>query len=137
MCPELPARIRRWLDGWPVPFADEAAAREFFASQGLAADPWSQGLERRRDGLWPAFDIDVMARCISDLAARDYWNEWRAIECPTLIVRGERGYFDERHCAELAESLRAGRAVTIPAAGHDVHLDAPEELATEIRRFLG
>lgn len=134
--PELPAHIQRWLDNWPVPFADETTARQFFSSQGLAAGAWSEGLERRDDGLWPAFDSDFLVQCIGELAARDYWSEWRRIECPTLIVRGERGNLEERHCAELADALPRGRALTIPAAGHDVHLDAPDSLAAELRRFV-
>ena len=134
--PELPEQIRRWLDSWPVPFVDADQARAFFAEQGLAADAWAEGLEQHEDGLWPAFEKDVMVDCIADVAARDYWKQWREIRCPTLIVAGGRGHIDEAHATELARLLPRGEAVTIPGAGHDVHLDAPERLAHEIRRFL-
>ena len=134
--PELPAHIRRWLDGWPASFADEDQAKAFFASQGLSPVAWCKGLERRDDGLSPAFEDDVMVKCIAELAACDYLTEWRSIRCPTLVVRAERGYLDERHLAELAHALPHGQSLTIPNAGHDVHLDAPKQLAEEIRRFL-
>lgn len=134
--PELPGLIRKWLASWPVPFEDEAQARGFFASQDLAPAAWSEGLERRDDGLWPAFEADVMVACISELAARHYWSDWRRIRCPTLVVRGERGYFAERHVDALVAVLASGRSLTIPGAGHDVHLDAPVELAQAIRGFL-
>lgn len=134
--PELPARVRRWLESWPVPFCDETKAREFFSTQGLAPDAWAAGLERREHGLCPAFDADVLIDCMAQLAANDYWTEWRRIRCPTLIVRGQRGNFDANHIDELAHQLPDAHAVTIPDAGHDVHLDAPERLADEIHRFL-
>lgn len=134
--PELPGHIHQWLESWPIPFADEVAAQEFFASQGLAPDPWTAGLERREDGLWPSFEKDVLVACITELADRDYWTEWRQIQCPTLIVNGDRGNLTTEHAVELAAALPQGVSKTIPDAGHDVHLDAPEQLGIEIRRFL-
>jgi pimeloyl-ACP methyl ester carboxylesterase len=134
--PGLPDHIRRWLDSWPTPFADQEAAREFFASQGFAPEAWAEGLELRPDGLWPAFNRDTLIACMDDLAARDYWREWRSIRCPTLLVRGERGNFEDDHFAELARLLPAASCVTIRGAGHDVHLDAPRELAEEVGAWL-
>ncbi len=134
--PELPGHIRRWLGSWPVPFADEADAREFFASRGLSPAAWIEGLERREDGLWPAFNNDVLVDCMADLAGRHYWSEWRQIRCPTLIVRGERGNLPADHAIDLAQALPRGESVSIANAGHDVHLDAPKQLADELRRFL-
>lgn len=134
--PNLPRRISDWLDRWPVPFADRNAARDFFATEGLAPGPWAEGLERRADGLWPRFNKHVMVDCIADLAARDYWADWRQIQCPTLIVRGEHGNFTAEHMRELAALLLASEAITIRGAGHDVHLDDPEPLARQIGGFL-
>lgn len=134
--PELPTRIRRWLDSWPAPFADEADAREFFASQHLAPRAWTEGLERRDDGLWPSFSNDVMVQCIAELAKRDYWTEWRRIQCSTLLLRGERGNFDAEHYDELSRALPDGHWETISDAGHDAHLDAPGRLGEQLRAFL-
>lgn len=135
--PELPGHIRQWLDGWPVPFPDDRAAHEFFSSQGLSPVAWTEGLERREDDLWPAFRNDVLVACMSDLASRDYWKEWRQIQCPTLVISGERGNLPAEHAAELAQAIPQGQSTAIRNAGHDAHLDAPEQLGVEIRRFLG
>jgi pimeloyl-ACP methyl ester carboxylesterase len=134
--PELAPRIREWLGRWPVPFSTDAAAREFFLSQGLAADAWVAGLQRRDGGLWPAFDPEVMVGCIADLGAHDYLKQWRSIRCPTLIVRGDGGNFFAEHVEVLAQQLADARSVTIARAGHDVHLERPGEWLGALQGFL-
>ena len=66
--PEIAAQIRESLSAWAVPFADETAARSFFASKGFDPVVWTGGLEQRDDGsghalrstywsrAWPASD---------------------------------------------------------------------------------
>lgn len=51
-----------------------------------------------------------------------------AIEVPTLVVAGEKGYrlADEQ---ERLGALRDGRLVEIPGAGHMMHWEAPDALA--------
>ncbi len=134
--PELAERIRAWLDRWPVPFTSPELARSFFRSQGLTPDPWTAGLELRRDGLWPGFDKQVMVECIADLASRDPGRSGRPFGCPTLIVRGERGQFTAVRVEALAERLTQAQAVTIPGAGHDVHLEAPDGWLRALQSFL-
>jgi len=97
---------------------------------------WAEGLQARDDGMWPRFSKQAMVDCIADLATRDYWRQWRAIRCPTLIVRGDRGIFSAEHMQKLAHLLPNGDTVTIPDAGHDVHLEAPAPWARELGRFL-
>lgn len=134
--PGLADHVADWLDRWPIPFADVDAAHEFFASERLAPEPWTDGLDHRDGGLWPRFEKQVMVDCIRDLAARDYWTEWRQLRCPTLIVRGEHGNFPDEHMQKLARLLPDGAVVTIRDAGHDVHLEAVTALVRQLRRFL-
>ena len=63
------------------------------------------------------------------------WNAWKAIACPTLIVRGEGG-LDETEARRMAGSLDGAHVVTVPDAGHDVHLHQPEEWRRAIEPFL-
>jgi pimeloyl-ACP methyl ester carboxylesterase len=124
--PAIAAEIRDSLSRWPVPFADEHAARRFFCSKGSDPAAWTAGLERRADGLWPRFDIDTMVECMSDLGSRSYWPQWRIIRCPTLVVCGERGIFPVGHGEQIVSQLPGSKLRTVAGAGHDVHLDAPE-----------
>jgi pimeloyl-ACP methyl ester carboxylesterase len=82
-----------------------------------------------------AFDPDHAADTVVELAEREWWDEWRHVTCPALVVRGERGDLDvataQRMCAENPNA----EAVTVWDAGHDVHLEQPEALAGAIERF--
>ncbi|MCB9676590.1 MAG: alpha/beta hydrolase [Alphaproteobacteria bacterium] len=55
------------------------------------------------------------------------------ITAPTLVVWGAKSPFPG---VERAKHLRDATVVSIPDAGHLVHLDAPDLLAAEIERFL-
>ncbi len=118
---QIGASLRRW----PVPFADRDAARAFFVEKGFDAEAWTGGLEQRPDGLWQRFAVDTMIACMRDLQSRSYWDQWRQVRCPTLLIFGEHGMFDAEHEQKVADALPGCRLVRIAGAGHDVHLDAP------------
>ena len=124
--PAIAAEIRDSLSHWPVPFADEQAAHSFFCSKGFDPVTWTGGLERHAGGLWPRYEIDTMVTCMADLGSRSYWPQWRSIQCPTLVVFGERGIFPTGHGEQIVYQLPGSELCTITGAGHDVHLDAPE-----------
>ncbi|MFC4328423.1 alpha/beta fold hydrolase [Streptomyces andamanensis] len=130
--PDLPARIGAWLDSWPVPFPTAEAAARF-----LGHEAWARGLEQRADGWWPRTDKDVIVSTIAELTRRDHWREWQAITCPVLVVRGTDGTMREAESTGMhARRPAATRLLTLPAAGHDVHLDQPEALYEAVRAFL-
>ncbi len=59
------------------------------------------------------------------------------IEVPTLLLYGERDRRSPKNVAgELHEKIPASELVTIPSAGHLLHLEAPDAVNAEIRRFL-
>ncbi|MFI6641569.1 alpha/beta fold hydrolase [Streptomyces sp. NPDC050504] len=133
--PGLPGDIRGWLAGWPVPFPDRAAAAEFFGG-GAAGRAWAAGLEEHPDGLRPAFDPEVLVDSLAENAARDFWDEWRRVTCPTLVVRGDRGTMPEREAVRMRELAPATVLCVVPGAAHDVHLDAPSQLRGAVTEFI-
>ncbi|OPG04666.1 hypothetical protein B1R27_24245 [Streptomyces sp. GKU 895] len=122
--PEIPTQIANWLDTWPTPFTSRAQAETF-----LGHEAWARGLEQRQDGWHPRFDRDTMIASITELAARSYWAEWERLTCPTLVVRGGEGMLPAAEAEEmLRRRPRGTRLAVIPDAGHDVHLDRPDQL---------
>ena len=127
-----PDEIRKLLSAWPV-FPSREAAQEFFGDTP-AGRAWARNLDEAEDGLRPAFEIDVMVEAIA-AATDSRWDDWRHIQAPTLIVRGERGDLPEVEAAEMAHALPAAEFVTLPG-GHDVHLDAPKAWRGAVEGFL-
>jgi pimeloyl-ACP methyl ester carboxylesterase len=133
--PEGPGRVRAWLDAWPVPFKSRADALRHFGDTDWGRT-WADGLERRPDGLRPAFDAAVMVAALEELASRSYWDEWGRIACPTLVVRGANGGMGAEFAERMAGALPSARAVTIAAAGHDLHLEQPARWREAVEAFL-
>jgi pimeloyl-ACP methyl ester carboxylesterase len=128
---ETADELERSLERWPVPFASRAAAVEF-----LGAEAWADGLEERDDGWWPRFDVDVMTRTLREALARDYWDEWERIRCPTLVVRAGKGFIAPDLAREMVARLPHASLAEIPDAVHDLHLDRPEAWREVVTGFL-
>nr|BFD84603.1 hypothetical protein StreXyl84_40040 [Streptomyces sp. Xyl84] len=62
---------------------------------------------------------------------------WEAVTCPALVVRGADGTMREVEFTEMhARRPHGTTPLTVPGAGHDVHLDQPERLYEAVRAFL-
>jgi pimeloyl-ACP methyl ester carboxylesterase len=60
-----------------------------------------------------------------------------AIAVPTLLIYGAEDIRAPRGVAEaLHAAIPGSRLILVPAAGHDVNLEAPEEYDAAIRTFL-
>ena len=129
---EVEASLRRW----PVPFDSVLAAARYFGGSPGSAAAWANGLERREDGWWPRFDFDVMAKTLKEALARPYWDEWERIRCPVLIVRAGNGDVPRQTAEEMTARLASSRLIEVPGAGHDVHLDSPDEWRAVLTGFL-
>jgi pimeloyl-ACP methyl ester carboxylesterase len=132
--PGVEAEVREWLEQWPVPFPDEAAAIRFFGGDSVRARAWVDGLEVRQEGLYPRFDADTVLSALRE-AALGWWDAWSFIRCPTLIVRGEHGLAGET-AQEMAAQVGVAAVATIRGAGHDVHLEDPGEWRRIVQPFL-
>jgi pimeloyl-ACP methyl ester carboxylesterase len=125
------------LASWPVPFKTREQAIDFFGGPSLGAQAWADGLERRDDGWWPAFDAQVLERTLREAEGEEYWDRWESIRCPTLVVRAERGIVAREEVHEMVRRLPQARSAELAAAEHDLHLDRPAEWGAAVLRFLG
>jgi pimeloyl-ACP methyl ester carboxylesterase len=124
-----------WFASWPTPFPDETAAAEYFGV-GTSGEAWAAGLDQTATGLVPRFDLGVLHNAIRAVHTQTRWAEWAAISSPTLLVKGGHGFLSPDEIDEMLASNRKARMVLIRDAGHDVHLDDPEQLATAISTFI-
>ncbi len=67
----------------------------------------------------------------------DLWPQWRAITCPTLLVRGaESDVLSDETAKRMADELPVARLVVVPGAGHTVPGDQPAAFQSLLREFL-
>jgi pimeloyl-ACP methyl ester carboxylesterase len=126
--PEVLARVATSLRSWPRPFPSRASALAFFGSTA-SPETWVEGLDQREDGAWPRFDNDIVVAALKHFTDRSWWDEWKSITCPTVIVRGDDGDLPLSLSSKMASALPVASVMTIADAGHDVHLDQAERLA--------
>jgi pimeloyl-ACP methyl ester carboxylesterase len=120
--PEDHEELGGWLRAWPVPFPSREAAVEHLGD-GPLAQAWVNDLEETARGLMPRFDADVMVETIRAVAV-PRWQEWAAVEAPTLVVYADGGMFaDEQKDRFVAHGKNVTR-VDLVGASHDAHLDA-------------
>lgn len=59
-------------------------------------------------------------------APTDLWPQWRAIACPTLLVRGAQSdVLSDETAKRMVDELPVARLVVVPGAGHTVPGDQP------------
>jgi pimeloyl-ACP methyl ester carboxylesterase len=130
------AGLREALEGWPAPFADRDAAITFFGGESEVSRAWAAGLEARPGGLWPRWDLEVMVQTMEPVLLEEAWPVWASVTQPTLMVLGERGTIDVGRARRMLELSPETRLVTIPDAGHDVHLEQTAAWLRELDLFL-
>ncbi|WP_229883828.1 alpha/beta fold hydrolase [Streptomyces omiyaensis] len=133
--PEEMAEVAGWLARWPVPFPGREAAVSFLGG-GPVGEGWASGLEERDGGWWPRFDASVLADSLRENALRDWWEEWDAIDVPLLCLLGEKGIIGAEQWDGMARRQPGLRGICLPGAGHDVHLERPEEVYGAVAAFL-
>ena len=120
----------------------EAYFRTIYKPYGwLSDEQWRRLTEtsarRTADGkVTPHYDPKMVLQFECHPNDYDQWEEWDAIDVPTLCLRGETS---DLLLADVAEEMRkrGPRAVvvTIPGCGHAPALNVPDQLAL-IERFL-
>ena len=140
------ARIRTMIANAPESIESEEWAEE----TAMAANPRADvaelrhrikhALKREPDGTltWKyARDLREMMRRGGRREPMDLWERLTHITCPTLLVRGaESDVLSPELAARVVASLRDGRLVEVPDAGHTVPGDRPAQFVEVVRRFL-
>jgi pimeloyl-ACP methyl ester carboxylesterase len=131
----------------PEEYAEWLIARRPLADPSLLRQFARQSLRRSSSQTWePKADAALASHSqISKLVASegryrdpDLWPMLAAINCPSLVVRGNAsGVLPSDVASRMAErTLWDGRLATIDAAGHAVMMDNPAEFSASVIDFL-
>jgi esterase len=121
--------MRQWAGVYPTREALQAKIGERLA--------WSVAPSfRQTPGGWTlAFSPDALADAQQGLNG-DFWEDWRATDCPVLLVRGSQSRAVDGAMLEKMAAERANTTLATFDAGHVVHHDVPTAFASTVRSFL-
>ena len=98
-------------------------------------------IRQRDDGKWTwKYDKVIRVRGFRAPAwtSEQLWDGWRRIDCPALVVRGDRSdIFADETMQRMAEEHPDCTAVTVSNAGHLVQGDNPPEFLSAVKGLLG
>jgi len=137
------ARIRREMSQTPLRFADWEAARAFWqasrpglSEQGLASR-LAHSMKAERGSVTWRHDQQGIAEARLSIEPTDLWPAVRALDCPTLFIRGGRSDFlPPAMLQAMSESNPNVRTAEVAGASHYVHDDQSEVFNQLVAGFL-
>lgn len=130
------APVEQWLRSWPAPFADRDSFEEFFGGTPVAAEAWADGLQFDAGGLVPCWDADVLVEALRAVLVLPRWRAWEAVTAPTQLVLAEHSDIPLEQVERMCRRAQVERSA-IAGAGHDLHLDRPDEWLRTLRGLVG
>ena len=77
---------------------------------------------------------DFLKLC-STMIELDFSDLIYKVTCPTLVLYGEKDRANKNASLELANILTNAELQVIPGAGHEINIEAPEQLTEALRSF--
>ena len=77
---------------------------------------------------------DMISLCTS-MTELDFSGALSGISCPTLVICGKKDTVNSRASEKLFEHISSAQLAIVPGSGHEVNLDAPEQLAELLQAF--
>lgn len=123
-----------WVHALPVEFG---SAQEVYDEFGPVAGQYFLEAFDRTDTGWrlhgyPQWWLDIAAQW----GTRDYWQQWREVGVPTLLMEAENSVAPPGQMRKMAEIGQHTTYLHVPGAGHLIHDDAPEVYEKAVTRFL-
>lgn len=138
------ARIRREMSETPLQFVDWNAARVFWrrSRSGLSeaglASRLAYSMKETAQGITWRHDQQGIAEARLSIAPTDLWPAVRALDCPTLFIRGGRSDFLPLATLAAVKDVNPHiQAVEIADASHYVHDDQGETFNSVVAGYLG
>ena len=145
--PDTPEQYEAAVNATPMKYSVAKSYDDYMAfTRKLKPDPTEHSLifdnnvMLDADGTWksrfdPAFFADMKSLRPT---VKEYWGKLKSVQCPTLLISGEKSENLDRLVAEDMRSVMNDcELIEIPGVGHSVMLEAPEVVEAESFRFLG
>lgn len=123
-----------WVHALPVEFS---SAQEVYDQFGpVAGQYFLEAFDRTATG-WrlhghPQWWIDIAA----EWGRRDYWQQWRAVTAPTLLLEAANSVAPAGQMRQMAEIGAQTTYLHVADAGHLIHDDQPDVYQAAVTKFL-
>jgi pimeloyl-ACP methyl ester carboxylesterase len=123
-----------WLHALPREFTSAQQVHDEFGP--VAGQYFLDAFDRTPSG-WrlhgrPAKWIEIAAQW----GTRDYWEQWRAVRVPVLLLEAGGTVAPPGQMKRMAELGHRTTYLHVPGAGHLIHDDAPKEYRAAVESFL-
>lgn len=123
-----------WVHALPVEFP---SAEQVIAEFGdVAGRYFLEAFDRTETG-WrlhgrPEWWLQIAA----EWGTRDYWEQWRAVRAPTLLIEAGNSVTPPGQMREMHRIAFDSSYLHVPEAGHLVHDEAPQAYREAVESFL-
>lgn len=122
------------VNAWPQPFPTEQAVLDYFGP--VAGRYFLDSFRPVPDGYRLHGTVQTFRDISEEWGTRDFWTQWDAVRCPSLLIEGEHTITPPGQMRQMAQRNPAATYVLIPDAGHLVHDDQPELYRKAVEEFL-
>ncbi|BBY26189.1 alpha/beta fold hydrolase [Mycolicibacterium sediminis] len=123
-----------WLYALPVEFTSEEQIVEAFGD--VAGRYFAEAFDRTPTGWRLHGHTERWVEIAAEWGTRDYWQQWRGVDVPTLLVEAADSVTPPGQMRTMHETGTRTTYLHVPGAGHLVHDDRPEEYRDAVEQFL-
>jgi len=123
-----------WLHALPVEFA---SADDVLAEFGpVAGQYFLEAFDRTETGWRLHGHTKTWIEIAAQWGTRDYWEQWRTVAVPTLLIEAGNSVTPPGQMREMNETGDRTTYLHVSGAGHLVHDDAPQVYRDAVESFL-
>ncbi|OJZ75642.1 alpha/beta hydrolase [Mycobacterium paraffinicum] len=123
-----------WLHALPVEF--DSARRVFDEFGPVAGQYFLEAFDRTATGWRLHGHTARWIEIAAEWGTRDYWEQWRAVRAPALLIEAGNSVTPPGQMREMTEIGAAASYLHVPDAGHLVHDEAPRVYRDAVETFV-
>lgn len=123
-----------WLHALPVEF--HSAERVFDEFGPIAGQYFLEAFDRTVTGWRLHGHTARWIEIAAEWGTRDYWEQWRAVRTPALLIEAGNSVAPPGQMRQMAEMRSQATYVHVPQAGHLIHDEAPQVYREAVESFL-
>lgn len=123
-----------WLHALPVEF--DSAERVFAEFGPVAGQYFLEAFDRTPTGWRLHGHTARWIEIAAEWGTRDYWEQWRAVRSPALLIEAGNSVTPPGQMRRMAEIGYQTTYLHVPGAGHLIHDEAPDEYRQAVESFL-